>query len=184
MMATLGMFLQVKIGTFYFKIKSLDFNLLVKSTKVTRVSQFWSRFGCRCAVWPASVLLPNAMIKWFFDVSSWVFFCCLHDCDVFFRVMIFEMKGPNMMKNQPSQTRSSLPIWWLFAFLVYFKMFLKFLSLVSAFLARKPNSSFLNNCHDLMTKRLPNSSAHFKQRSFIIFDHANVLSFHAFHYFI
>ena len=102
----------------------------------------------------------------------------------FFRVMIFEMKGPNMMKNQPSQTRSSLPIWWLFSFLVYFKMFLKFLSLVSAFLARKPNSSFLNNCHDLMTRRLPNSSAHFKQRSFILFDHANVLSFHVCHYFI
>ena len=78
------MFLQVKIGTFYFKVKSLDFNLLVKSTKVTRVSQFWSRVGCRCAVWPASVLLPSAMIKWFFDVSSWVFFCCLYDCDVIF----------------------------------------------------------------------------------------------------
>ena len=98
--------------------------------------------------------------------------------------MIFEMKGPNMMKNQPCQPRSSLPIWWLFAFLVYFKMFLKFLSLASAFLARNPNLSFLNNCHDLMTKRLPNSSVHFKQRSFILFDHANVLSFHACHYFI
>ena len=78
------MFLQVKSRTFYSKVKSLDFNLLVKSTKVTRHSLFSSHLGCRCTVLPASVLLPNAMIKWFFGVSSWVFFCCFHDFDVFF----------------------------------------------------------------------------------------------------
>ena len=68
------MFLQVKSRTFYSKVKSLDSNLLVKSTKVTRHSLFSSHLGCRCTVSPASVLLPNAMIKWFFGVSSWVFF--------------------------------------------------------------------------------------------------------------
>ena len=138
----------------------------------------WLQMSCVACVIPLAKR-DDKVIFWcfflsFFLLSSWL--RCF-----FLRVMIFEMKGPNMMKNQPSQTRSSLPIWWLFAFLVYFKMFLKLLSLASAFLARNPNSSFLNNCHKLMTKKLSNLSLHFKQRSLQLFDHVEVFFLHVCH---
>ena len=159
------MFLQVKSRTFYSKVKSLDFNLLVKSTKVTRHSLFSSHLGCRCTVSPASVLLPNAMIKWFFGVSSWVFFCCFHDFDVFFYLLIFELTGPNLMKNRPCQNHSTLPGLLLFSSFIYFNTFLKFLSLTKESIARKLNLSFLNNYQDLMTEKLSNSSLDFKKHS-------------------
>ena len=176
------MFLQVKSRTFYSKVKSLDSNLLVKSTKVTRHSLFSSHLGCRCTVSPASVLLPNAMIKWFFGVSSWVFFCCFHDFDVFLYLLIFELTGPNLMKNRPCQNHSTLPGLLLFSSFICFNTFPKFLSLAKASIARKLNLSFLNNYQDLMTERLSNSSLDFKKHSLPLYYYVNLFSCHTCHY--
>ncbi len=97
---TIEMFLQVKSRTFSSKMKSFDFDSPVKSTKVKRHSLFQSsqlQMRCMACVNPVAKRDDKVIFWWFFlSFFSWFW------CFVFY-LLIFEMTGPNLMKNRPCQ---------------------------------------------------------------------------------
>ena len=100
----------------------------------------------------------------------------------FFYLLIFELTGPDLMKNRHCQNHSTLPGLLLFSSFIYFNTFLKILSLTKASIARKLNLSFLNNYQDLMTEKLSNSSLDFKKHSLPLYYYVNLFSCHTCHY--
>ncbi len=103
----------------------------------------------------------------------------------YFYLSIFEMIGPNWMKNRPCQSQSPLPGLRFFSSFICFNTFLKFLSLAKASVARNSTyHNFLNNNQDMMLKKLSNSnsSSKFKKHSLPSHYHVNLFSFHTCRY--
>ncbi len=158
MLLIIEMFVQVKSRAFYSKVKIFDTNLLVKGTQVTR--HFLFKLSClqmSCVAWVSPAAKRDDKMIFLCFLSSF-FFVVFVISMLFFYLLIFELTGPNLMKNRPCQNHSPLPGLWLFSSFVCMNTFLKFLSLAKVFIARKLNLSFLNKYQDLMTKRLSNSS--------------------------
>ena len=122
----------------------------------------------------------DKVLYWRFFLSF--FFFVFMISMLFFYLLIFELTGPNLMKNRPCQNHSTLPGLLLFSSFIYFNTFLKFLSLTKESIARKLDLSFLNNYQDLMTERLSKSSLDFKKHSLPLNYYVKFFSCHTCHY--